>query len=63
MARYRIKHDLSSLDCILPESVKVKQERSNRLPLYAWVNTLRSRSAHTYTHTYMRNNYTLMHTH
>uniref|UniRef100_A0A3Q2Z2L5 NOL1/NOP2/NSUN 5/7 ferredoxin-like domain-containing protein n=1 Tax=Hippocampus comes TaxID=109280 RepID=A0A3Q2Z2L5_HIPCM len=42
LARYRIKHDLSSLDCILPESVKVKQERSNRLPLYAWVNTLRS---------------------
>ncbi|XP_051917585.1 putative methyltransferase NSUN7 [Hippocampus zosterae] len=42
LARYRIKHDLSSLDCILPESVKVKQERSNRLPLYAWVNLLRS---------------------
>ncbi|XP_049609094.1 putative methyltransferase NSUN7 [Syngnathus scovelli] len=42
LARYRIKHDLSSLDCILPESVKVKQERSNRLPLYAWVNALRS---------------------
>ncbi|XP_077388524.1 putative methyltransferase NSUN7 isoform X2 [Festucalex cinctus] len=42
LARYRIKRDLSSIDCILPESVKVKQERSNRLPLYAWVNTLRS---------------------
>nr|XP_061793335.1 putative methyltransferase NSUN7 [Nerophis lumbriciformis] len=42
LARYRIKHDLSSFDCILPEIVKVKQERANRLPLYAWVNALTS---------------------
>ncbi|XP_041846180.1 putative methyltransferase NSUN7 isoform X2 [Melanotaenia boesemani] len=42
LARYRIKHDLSSIECFLPESVKKKQERSISLPLYAWVNTLKS---------------------
>ncbi|XP_029297302.1 LOW QUALITY PROTEIN: putative methyltransferase NSUN7 [Cottoperca gobio] len=40
LARCRIKHDLLSIECILPESVKMKQERSSSLPLYAWVNTL-----------------------
>ncbi|XP_018554990.1 putative methyltransferase NSUN7 [Lates calcarifer] len=42
LARCRIKHDLVSIECILPESVKTKQERSSSLPLYAWVNTLKS---------------------
>ncbi|XP_040904345.1 putative methyltransferase NSUN7 [Toxotes jaculatrix] len=42
LARSRIKHDLLSIECILPESVKTKQERSNSLPLYTWVNTLKS---------------------
>ncbi|XP_059201713.1 putative methyltransferase NSUN7 [Centropristis striata] len=42
LARCRIKHDLLSIECILPESVKTKQERSSSLPLYAWVNTQRS---------------------
>ncbi|KAK2849166.1 hypothetical protein Q5P01_009000 [Channa striata] len=42
LARCRIKHDLLSIECILPESVKIKQERSSSLPLYAWINTLRS---------------------
>ncbi|KAM8909771.1 putative methyltransferase NSUN7 isoform 2-T3 [Spinachia spinachia] len=42
LARCRIKHDLLSIECILPESVKVKQERSSSLPLYTWVNTLKS---------------------
>ncbi|XP_030595490.1 putative methyltransferase NSUN7 [Archocentrus centrarchus] len=42
LARCRIKHDLLSIECILPESVKKKQERSSNLPLYAWVNTLKS---------------------
>ncbi|XP_076595910.1 putative methyltransferase NSUN7 [Chaetodon auriga] len=42
LARCRIKHDLLSIECILPESVKMKQERSSSLPLYAWVNTLKS---------------------
>nr|XP_046261314.1 putative methyltransferase NSUN7 isoform X2 [Scatophagus argus] len=42
LARCRIKHDLLSISCILPESVKVKQKRSSSLPLYAWVNALKS---------------------
>ncbi|XP_034739000.1 putative methyltransferase NSUN7 isoform X1 [Etheostoma cragini] len=42
LARCRIKHDLLSIECILPESVKMKQERSSSLPLYAWINTQRS---------------------
>ncbi|XP_067455276.1 putative methyltransferase NSUN7 [Thunnus thynnus] len=41
LARCRIKHDLLSIEYILPESVKTKQERSSSLPLYAWVNTLK----------------------
>ncbi|XP_020498254.2 putative methyltransferase NSUN7 [Labrus bergylta] len=42
LARCRIKHDLLTIECILPESVKKKQERSSSLPLYAWVNTWKS---------------------
>ncbi|XP_008291378.1 putative methyltransferase NSUN7 [Stegastes partitus] len=42
LARCRIKHSLLSIECILPETVKKKQERSKSLPLYAWVNTLKS---------------------
>ncbi|XP_068570814.1 putative methyltransferase NSUN7 isoform X2 [Cebidichthys violaceus] len=42
LARCRIKHNLLSIEDILPESVKMKQERSSSLPLYAWVNTLKS---------------------
>uniref|UniRef100_A0A3Q3RTJ0 NOP2/Sun RNA methyltransferase family member 7 n=1 Tax=Mastacembelus armatus TaxID=205130 RepID=A0A3Q3RTJ0_9TELE len=42
LACYRIKHHLLSIECILPESVKMKQERSKRLPLFTWVNTLKS---------------------
>ncbi|XP_037635167.1 putative methyltransferase NSUN7 isoform X1 [Sebastes umbrosus] len=42
LARYRVKHNLSSIDSILPKSVKTKQDRSSNLPLYAWVNTLTS---------------------
>ncbi|XP_074530609.1 putative methyltransferase NSUN7 [Halichoeres trimaculatus] len=42
LARCRIKHDLVSIEYILPESVKKKQERSSSLPFYAWVNTQKS---------------------
>ncbi|XP_041653838.1 putative methyltransferase NSUN7 [Cheilinus undulatus] len=42
LARCRIRRDLLSIECFLPESVKKKQERSSSLPLYAWVNTQRS---------------------
>ncbi|XP_028272400.1 putative methyltransferase NSUN7 [Parambassis ranga] len=41
LARFRVKHNLLSVECFLPESVKKKQERSSSLLLYAWVNTLR----------------------
>ncbi|XP_062281246.1 putative methyltransferase NSUN7 [Scomber scombrus] len=41
LARCRIKHDLLTIECILPESLKAKQERSSSLPLYAWVNALK----------------------
>ncbi|XP_017282589.1 putative methyltransferase NSUN7 [Kryptolebias marmoratus] len=40
-ARCRIKNNLLSIECILPESVKKKQRMSANLPLYAWVNTLK----------------------
>ncbi|XP_035017650.2 putative methyltransferase NSUN7 [Hippoglossus stenolepis] len=42
LARCRIKHNLLSIECFLPESVKMKQQRSSSLPLYTWVNTLKS---------------------
>ena len=60
LARFRIKHNLLSIECILPESVKMKQERSSSLPLYAWVNTLKSRSAK-HTQTYYTHRTTLSH--
>ncbi|XP_062874826.1 putative methyltransferase NSUN7 isoform X2 [Trichomycterus rosablanca] len=40
LARCRIKHDLLSIDHILPESIRLRQERGNKLPVYCWVNTL-----------------------
>ncbi|XP_047656809.1 putative methyltransferase NSUN7 isoform X2 [Tachysurus fulvidraco] len=40
LARCRIKHDLLSIDCMLPESVRQRQERGSHLPIYAWINTL-----------------------
>ncbi|XP_017565209.2 putative methyltransferase NSUN7 isoform X1 [Pygocentrus nattereri] len=42
LARCRIKHDLLTIDCILPESIRQRQERASNLPLYAWVNMLRT---------------------
>ncbi|XP_060935160.1 putative methyltransferase NSUN7 [Limanda limanda] len=42
LARCRIKLNLLSIECFLPESVKMKQQRSSSLPLYTWVNTLKS---------------------
>lgn len=42
LARCRIKHDLLTLDNILPENIRHRQERATQLPLYAWINTLRS---------------------
>ncbi|XP_008325307.2 putative methyltransferase NSUN7 [Cynoglossus semilaevis] len=42
LARCRIKHNVLSIHCILPRSVRIKQGRSNCLPHYAWVNTMKS---------------------
>ncbi|KAK3552864.1 hypothetical protein QTP86_024271 [Hemibagrus guttatus] len=42
LARCRIKHDLLSIDCMLPESIRQRQERGSNLPIYAWINTLRT---------------------
>nr|XP_015201466.1 PREDICTED: putative methyltransferase NSUN7 [Lepisosteus oculatus]XP_015201467.1 PREDICTED: putative methyltransferase NSUN7 [Lepisosteus oculatus] len=42
LARCRIKHNLLTIDYILPESVRKKQERASTLPLYAWVNTMKT---------------------
>nr|XP_023646542.1 putative methyltransferase NSUN7 isoform X1 [Paramormyrops kingsleyae]XP_023646551.1 putative methyltransferase NSUN7 isoform X1 [Paramormyrops kingsleyae]XP_023646557.1 putative methyltransferase NSUN7 isoform X1 [Paramormyrops kingsleyae] len=41
LARCRIKHNVPSIECMLPESVKRMQERARSLPLCAWVNTLK----------------------
>ncbi|KAF5891914.1 putative methyltransferase NSUN7 isoform X1, partial [Clarias magur] len=40
LARCRIKHNILSIDCMLPESVRQRQERGSNLPVYAWINTL-----------------------
>uniref|UniRef100_A0A8C6U1V1 NOP2/Sun RNA methyltransferase family member 7 n=1 Tax=Neogobius melanostomus TaxID=47308 RepID=A0A8C6U1V1_9GOBI len=42
LARWRIKHELVSIECMLPENVRIKQERASSLMLYAWVNSLKS---------------------
>ena len=46
LARCRIKHDLLTIDCMLPDSVRKKQEKAGSQPLYAWVNTLKTRCSH-----------------
>ncbi|XP_075889163.1 putative methyltransferase NSUN7 isoform X2 [Nelusetta ayraudi] len=42
LARCRIKNNLISIDYFLPENLKEMDRRSRRLPLYAWVNTLKT---------------------
>ncbi|XP_030621246.1 putative methyltransferase NSUN7 [Chanos chanos] len=42
LARCRIKHDLQTIDCILPDSVRMKQQRASCLPVHAWINTLKT---------------------
>ncbi|XP_046722049.1 putative methyltransferase NSUN7 isoform X3 [Silurus meridionalis] len=42
LARCRIEHNLLSIDCMLPESVRLSQERGSNLPIHAWINTLRT---------------------
>ncbi|XP_056227258.1 putative methyltransferase NSUN7 [Seriola aureovittata] len=42
LARCRVKQNLQSVSCFLSDPVKTKQHRAKRLPLYAWVNTLKT---------------------
>lgn len=52
LARYRVKQCLQSVSCFLSEPVRTKQSRAKHLPLYPWVNTFKTRYAHTHTHTH-----------
>ncbi|CAL9706716.1 unnamed protein product [Knipowitschia caucasica] len=42
LARWRIKHQVLSIESMLPETVRIKQERASSLMLYTWVNSLKS---------------------
>ncbi|XP_077060689.1 putative methyltransferase NSUN7 [Siphateles boraxobius] len=42
LAQCRIKQNLLTIDSYLPPAVRAKQQRSQTVPLYAWVNTLKS---------------------
>ncbi|XP_072288376.1 putative methyltransferase NSUN7 [Eucyclogobius newberryi] len=42
LARWRIKYEILTIECMLPETVRIKQERASSLMLYAWVNSLKS---------------------
>ncbi|XP_048461480.1 putative methyltransferase NSUN7 isoform X2 [Rhincodon typus] len=42
LARCRIKNNAISIDLILPESVRNQERRASSLPLYAWINVLKT---------------------
>ncbi|CAL8333897.1 unnamed protein product [Lota lota] len=42
LARCRVKQDLVSVSCVLPDPVRANQNRAKLLPFYAWVNPLTS---------------------
>uniref|UniRef100_A0A667WLV9 SAM-dependent MTase RsmB/NOP-type domain-containing protein n=1 Tax=Myripristis murdjan TaxID=586833 RepID=A0A667WLV9_9TELE len=42
LARCRVRQGLLSISCLLSDSVRTKQHRARLLPLYAWVNTLKT---------------------
>ncbi|XP_034438377.1 putative methyltransferase NSUN7 [Hippoglossus hippoglossus] len=42
LARCRVKLNLQSVSCFLSDPVRTKQHRAKRLPLFAWVNTLKT---------------------
>ncbi|XP_030267936.1 putative methyltransferase NSUN7 isoform X2 [Sparus aurata] len=42
LARCRVKHHLHSVSCFLSDPVRAKQHRAKCLPLYGWVNTLKT---------------------
>ena len=43
LARCRVKQNLVSVSCVLPDPVRTNQKRAKLLPFYAWVNPLTSR--------------------
>ncbi|XP_073321031.1 putative methyltransferase NSUN7 [Pagrus major] len=42
LARCRVKQNLQSVSCFLSDPVRTKQHRAKRLPLYGWVDTLKT---------------------
>ncbi|KAK9540188.1 hypothetical protein VZT92_002657 [Zoarces viviparus] len=42
LARCRVKQNLQSISCFLSDPVRTKQHKAKHLPLYAWVNTLKT---------------------
>ncbi|KAM4750503.1 putative methyltransferase NSUN7 [Anableps anableps] len=42
LACFRVKHNLRSVSRFLSDSLRTKEHRAKSLPLYAWVNTLRT---------------------
>ncbi|XDV14860.1 hypothetical protein PO909_015036 [Leuciscus waleckii] len=42
LAQCRIKQNLLTIDSYLPPAVRAKQQRSQTVPIYAWVNTLKA---------------------
>ncbi|XP_051983582.1 putative methyltransferase NSUN7 [Xyrauchen texanus] len=40
LAHFRIKKNFLTIDSFLPQLVRIKQHRTQTVPLYAWVNTL-----------------------
>ncbi|XP_037830541.1 putative methyltransferase NSUN7 [Kryptolebias marmoratus] len=42
LARCRVKQNLRSISCFLSDCVRTKQHRAKCLPVYAWINTLKT---------------------
>ena len=43
LARHRIKASARSVEFLLPDKVRSKEDLASKLPVYVWVNTLRTR--------------------
>lgn len=43
LARNRIKFQARSVECLLPEKVREREECGTKMPIYAWVNQLKNR--------------------
>ena len=43
LARNRIKFHAPSIECLLPENVRQRDEKGSHMPTYAWVNQLKAR--------------------